>query len=82
MVVAYHKVNQYAASIGELGRIDPFVALWVPFALFAALIIWMYYTLAYVPGGQPIGALERGASKALKAITRRMPGRHRREARA
>lgn len=82
MVVAYHKVNQYAASIGELGRIDPFVALWTPFAIFAGLIIWMYYTLAYVPGGQPIGALERGASKALKAITRYLPGRRSRSARA
>lgn len=82
MVVAYHKVNQYAASIGELGRVDPFIALWTPFAIFAALIIWMYYTLAYVPGGQPIGALERGASKTLKAITRRLPGRRAREARA
>jgi lipopolysaccharide export system permease protein len=82
MVVAYHKVNQYAASVGELGRVDPFIALWTPFAIFAALIIWMYYTLAYVPGGQPIGALERGASKALKAITQRMPGRRPRSARA
>jgi lipopolysaccharide export system permease protein len=81
-VVAYHKVNQYAASIGELGRVDPFIALWGPFAIFAALIIWMYYMLAYVPGGQPIGALERGAGKALKAITRRLPGRRSREARA
>lgn len=82
MVVAYHKVNQYAASIGELGRVDPFIALWTPFAIFAGLIIWMYYTLAYVPGGQPIGALERGANKALKAITRRLPGRRPRSARA
>ena len=82
MVVAYHKVNQYAASVGELGRVDPFIALWTPFAIFAALIIWMYYTLAYVPGGQPIGALERAASKALKFITSRLPGRRRREARA
>ncbi|THG40007.1 LPS export ABC transporter permease LptF [Sphingomonas olei] len=82
MVVAYHKVNQYAASIGELGRVDPFIALWTPFAIFAALIIWMYYTLAYVPGGQPIGALERVASKTLKAITRRLPGRRARGARA
>lgn len=82
MVVAYHKVNQYAASIGELGRVDPFIALWTPFAIFAALIIWMYYTLAYVPGGQPIGALERVASKTLKAITSRLPGRRGRKAQA
>jgi lipopolysaccharide export system permease protein len=77
MVVTYYKVNQYAASIGELGRIDPALALWVPFAIFAGLICWLFYQIAYVPGGQPIGALERGAGKALKAITRRMPGRRR-----
>jgi len=58
-IVTYHKINQYAQSLGALGRVDPFLALWTPFALFAALIIWLYYTTAHVPGGQPIGALER-----------------------
>jgi lipopolysaccharide export system permease protein len=71
MIVTYHKVNQYAADIGELGRIDPLIALWVPFAVFAGLVFWMYYTIAYVPGGQPIGALERVFSKIGKAIGRR-----------
>lgn len=70
MVVAYHKVNEYGQSVAELGRIDPAIALWVPFAIFAAIIGWMYYTLAYVPGGQPIGALERVSGKLGKAITR------------
>jgi lipopolysaccharide export system permease protein len=74
MIVTYHKVNQYAADVGELGRIDPIIALWVPFTIFAGLILWMYYTIAYVPGGQPIGALERVFSKTFKAITRRIPG--------
>jgi lipopolysaccharide export system permease protein len=68
MVVAYHKINEYAEGMGALGRIDPFIALWVPFLLFAALICWMFYTLAYKPGGQPIGALERGFSKMGAAI--------------
>jgi lipopolysaccharide export system permease protein len=77
MIVTYHKVNQYASSIGELGRIDPLIALWVPFLIFAGLILWMYYTIAYIPGGQPIGALERVFSKIGKAIARRLPGRKR-----
>ncbi|WP_106640219.1 LPS export ABC transporter permease LptF [Allosphingosinicella vermicomposti] len=68
MVVTYHKVNQYAEQMGAQGRIDPIIALWVPFFLFAALILWMFHTLAYKPGGQPIGALERGAAKVGKAI--------------
>ena len=50
--------------MGAQGRIDPVIALWTPFLLFAALIVWMYWTLAHKPGGQPIGALERVAAKA------------------
>ena len=70
MVVAYHKVNQYGEDVAALGRVEPFVALWVPFLLFAALIIWMFYRVAYVPGGQAIGALETAASKTAKGIRR------------
>jgi lipopolysaccharide export system permease protein len=70
MVVTYHKVNQYAEQMGGQGRIDPALALWTPFFLFAALIVWMYWTLAYKPGGQPIGALERSFSKLGKGIGR------------
>jgi len=77
MIVAYHKVNQYAADVAALGKIDPILALWVPFALFAALILWMYYTIAYVPGGQPIGTLERWFAKMAKAVGRFMPFRRR-----
>ncbi|WP_200932542.1 LPS export ABC transporter permease LptF [Sphingomonas sp. Leaf412] len=77
MVVTYHKINQYAASLGERGDVDPLIALWVPFGIFAAIILWMYHTLAHVPGGQPIGALERSFGKAWKAILRRLPGRRR-----
>jgi lipopolysaccharide export system permease protein len=81
MVVTYHKVNQYAERMGELGRVHPILALWTPFLLFAALILWMYWTLAYKPGGQPIGGLERIAAKAKKGIVRllRLGGRRDRE---
>ena len=68
LVVAYHKVNQYGQSIAELGRLDPFLALWGPFALFAALILWMFYRVAYVPGGQAIGALEAAYAKVGKRV--------------
>jgi lipopolysaccharide export system permease protein len=70
MVVAYHKVNEYGQSVAELGRIDPAIALWGPFAIFAMIIAWMYWTIAYVPGGQPIGALERVAGNLGKGLTR------------
>ncbi|WP_435418582.1 LptF/LptG family permease [Parerythrobacter aurantius] len=68
MVVAYHKVNQYAEDIAALGRVDPIPALWGPFVVFAALIVWMYWTLAFKPGGQPIGALESAFAKLSKRL--------------
>jgi lipopolysaccharide export system permease protein len=80
MVVTYHKINQYAEQMGAQGRIDPAIALWTPFALIAILIVWMYWTLAHKPGGQPIGALERVFAKFGKALGRLFVLRRRREA--
>ncbi|KKC26740.1 LPS export ABC transporter permease LptF [Sphingomonas sp. SRS2] len=70
MIVTQHKINEYAASVAALGRVEPIIALWIPFLAFAALVWWMYRTIAHVPGGQPIGALERGADKAVKTVVR------------
>jgi len=66
MVVAYHKVNQYFEEVAALGRVDPVLALWGPFVLFAALIAWMYYRVSFVPGGQAIGALESAYAKLMR----------------
>lgn len=74
MVVTYHKINEYAEQMGSLGRINPIIALWVPLVLFSALCWWMYHRLAHVPGGQPIGALERATDKAVAALKRRLRG--------
>jgi hypothetical protein len=76
MVVAYHKINQYGQDVAALGRIDPALALWGPFAVFAVLILWMYYRVAYVPGGQPIGWLEKFASGVRQAAALADAQRH------
>ncbi len=78
MVVAYHKINQYGEDVATLGLIDPILALWGPFVVFAALILWMFYQVAYVPGGQAIGWLENGFAKISKRVGKlfaaRQPG--------
>ncbi|WP_246166294.1 LPS export ABC transporter permease LptF [Sphingomonas sinipercae] len=74
LVVAYHKVNQYGEYAGEQGRIDPILAMWVPFLLMSALVLWMYHVIAHRPGGQPIGALERAAAligRRIRSLFRR-----------
>ncbi len=73
IVVAYHKVNQYAEQMATQGRLDPIIAMWVPLILLAALIVWMYHVIAHKPGGQPIGALEWFAAKAARRARSLLP---------
>ncbi|WP_159980311.1 MULTISPECIES: LPS export ABC transporter permease LptF [unclassified Novosphingobium] len=68
MVVAYHKVNQYANDVASLGKINPILGLWGPFVVFALIILWMYWRIAYVPGGQPLGWLETASTKVVKRL--------------
>jgi len=69
LLVTFHKTSQYGEAMGGAGRVDPVLAQWVPFAGFAALSFWLYYILAYVPGGQPIGALDRWFGKLASFVT-------------
>jgi lipopolysaccharide export system permease protein len=78
MVIAYHKINEYGQAIAALGRVDPLLALWGPFLLFAVLIVWMYWRVAYVPGGQAISGLERIAASAGKWLRAMLNRRERR----
>jgi lipopolysaccharide export system permease protein len=73
ILVAYHKVNQYAEQAGAQGRIEPILALWVPLVLLSGLIWWMYHVLAHKPGGQPIGALERAFAKVGRTVRSILP---------
>ena len=68
-VVTYYKVNEYMEGVGAIGAVDPVVALWLPFAAFAGVIVWLFWTLAFKAGGQPIGVLETAFSAIGKAIT-------------
>lgn len=59
ILVSYHKFTEYGERMAGIGRVDPLLAQWVPFALFTGFCLWVYHVLAHRPGGQPIGALDR-----------------------
>jgi lipopolysaccharide export system permease protein len=73
IVVAYHKINQYAELAAAHGKFNPVLALWVPLVLLTAMIGWMYHVLAHRPGGQPIGALEYAAARVARTIRSLLP---------
>jgi lipopolysaccharide export system permease protein len=73
IVVAYHKVNQYAQSVATNGQVNAVIALWTPLLVLSVLIVWMYHVLAHKPGGQPIGALEWFFAKTAKRVRALLP---------
>jgi lipopolysaccharide export system permease protein len=75
IVVAYHKVNQYADQAAARGSLDPTLGLWLPLVALAGVILWMYHVLADKPGGQPIGALEWFFAAVAKRVRTMMPQR-------
>ncbi len=81
MVTVYHKLCEYGQGVAAAGRADPLLVQWGPFFGFAVIILWMYWRIAYVPGGQPIGALERFADSFGKQL-RRLFGRRLQRAKA
>jgi len=67
ILVTYHKISEYGERMGSIGRVDPILAQWIPFAMFVGMCLWFYHVLAHTPGGQPIGGVDR-AFKALGAL--------------
>ena len=73
IIVAYHKVNQYAEQAATNGQVNAVAGLWLPLVVLTGLIVWMYHVLAHRPGGQPIGALEWFATRTARRIRSLIP---------
>ena len=69
LLVVFFKTSQYGEAMGRIGAVDPVLAQVIPLGVFAALAGWLFYILAFVPGGQPIGALDRWAGKIATLAT-------------
>ncbi len=72
ILVTYHKISEYGERMGAIGRVDPTLAQWIPFALFTALCLWMFHVLSHRPGGQPIGGLDRLAGRVTALFKARL----------
>jgi len=54
ILVVYHHSIQLGESLADLGRAHPAFGVWVPFALFAALSIWVFEKSQKRPGDNPL----------------------------
>ena len=70
IVIVYNEISEWAERTGAAGKHEIYAVQWVPFALFSMLCFWLYYVLAFKPGGQPIGALDKMFGSFAKFVGR------------
>jgi lipopolysaccharide export system permease protein len=78
ILVLYHHVIQLGGSLIGREIASPFLAIWLPFAVFSSLCLWTFYRSNATPGGNPFNAvfdwlesLFSRVSGALQPLTRR-----------
>ena len=63
LLFLYHHALQFGESMADLGRVSPFVAIWLPFAAFAASGAWLFTWASSRPGSNPLAALAEWLSR-------------------
>jgi lipopolysaccharide export system permease protein len=53
LVIVYHHILQFGESLVDLGRVSPWIGLWLPFGIFAALSGWAFYAATVRPDHNP-----------------------------
>lgn len=77
VVVLFHHLLRFGASLASMGQLSPWIGLWAPFALFTGASAWGFYAASTRPGVNPIAVgMERleGLLAALRPRRLRMRG--------
>jgi lipopolysaccharide export system permease protein len=70
LLLAYDHVLQFGYGFVELGRLPPLVGLWLPFSLFGAASLALFWRVSAFPGANPIDSLIGGIADRLAALGR------------
>ncbi len=81
-LILYYQIVQFGREIvnGEIA--GPFLALWLPFLIFAAISVWLFHLADRRPGADPLAHVFDPLSAGLNWIGRLFRRRRSREARA
>lgn len=56
LLILYHYVLQFGQGLANSGSVAPWLAYWLPFAVFAGLGIWAFHEVTARPGHNPLMA--------------------------
>jgi lipopolysaccharide export system permease protein len=73
LMFLYHHALQVGESMADLGRVSPFVAIWLPFLLFAASGAWLFTWASTRPGSNPLASLAEWLGRGLGRFGRQLP---------
>lgn len=73
ILTLYHHALQLGESFGDLGRVSPFVGLWLPFLIFSSFCTCLYLATGRRPGGNPFAGLYDRMDGAAAALGRLRP---------
>jgi lipopolysaccharide export system permease protein len=57
VLVVYNNILNFGESLASIGRMSPFVGLWLPFLVFTAVSLWLFITVSTRPRENPVAML-------------------------
>ncbi|WP_207477009.1 LptF/LptG family permease [Arenibaculum pallidiluteum] len=73
ILLLYHHTIQFGESLADLGRVNPLLGLWLPFAIFASGCLGLHFTAERRPGTDPFGAAFAAVDAAARWIGQVVP---------
>jgi lipopolysaccharide export system permease protein len=77
LLVLYHFVLQLAQGLANSGGAPPWLAYWLPFALFTCISVWTFHEMVTRPGYNPLLATIDRLSDTTDFLLRLVAGRRR-----
>jgi len=68
VVILYHHLLRFGASLVSLDQVSPWIGLWLPFLVFAAASAWGFYATSTRPGVNPIAVALEQLESLLSAL--------------
>ncbi|MFD2264599.1 LptF/LptG family permease [Lacibacterium aquatile] len=75
ILFAYQHALQFGTSLAEARRVAAFPAVWTPFAIFAALCLWLFLSSRQRPGDNPLTRITSLIDLAIGGLLRFLPKR-------
>jgi lipopolysaccharide export system permease protein len=80
LLLAFQHSLLLGQGMAKAGKADAFTAIWVPFALFAALSVWLFVGSRTRPGDTPVSRLVRRINNLVARALRLLPTPKKRQA--